>query len=151
MTDSALKVRITEDMKNAMRAQEKDKLQAIRLILAALKQKEVDERVTLTDQDVLAILDKMLKQRRDSLQQFEAAGREDLAAKERFEITIIQTYLPAALSDAEISALIKAAIASTGATSPQDMGKVMAIVKPQVQGRADMGAVSQKIKAALVS
>lgn len=149
MTESALKNRITEDMKNAMRAQAKDQLQAIRLILAAVKQKEVDERITLTDQDVLVILDKMLKQRRDSLQQFEAAGREDLAAKERFEIIVIQTYLPAALSEAEIDALIKAAIATTGATTPQDMGKVMAIIKPQVQGRADMGAVSQKIKAAL--
>jgi uncharacterized protein YqeY len=149
MTDSALKSRITEDMKNAMRAQAKDQLQAIRLILAALKQKEVDERITLTDQEVFAILDKMLKQRRDSLQQFEAAGREDLAAKERFEIGVIQTYLPAALSEAEIDVLIKTAISSTGASTPQDMGKVMAIIRPQVQGRADMGAVSQKIKAAL--
>ena len=149
MTDSALKSRITEDMKNAMRAQAKDTLQAIRLILAAIKQKEVDERVMVTDQDVLVILDKMLKQRRDSLQQFEAAGREDLAAKERFEITVIQAYLPAALNEVEIDILIKTAIATTSAATPQDMGKVMAIVKPQVQGRADMGAVSQKIKLAL--
>src|SRR3990167_8892616 len=107
MTDSALKIRITEDIKNAMRAQAKDKLLAIRLILAAVKQKEVDERVMVTDQDVLIILDKMLKQRRDSLQQFEAAGREDLATKERFEITVIQTYLPPALSETEIDTLIK--------------------------------------------
>ncbi len=149
MTDSALKSRITEDMKNAMRAQAKDTLQAIRLILAAIKQKEVDERVMVTDQDVLVILDKMLKQRRDSLQQFEAAGREDLAAKERFEITVIQAYLPAALNEVEIDILIKTAIATTSAATPQDMGKVRAIVKPQVQGRADMGAVSQKIKLAL--
>ncbi len=149
MTDSTLKIRITEDMKNAMRAQAKDTLQAIRLILAAVKQKEVDERVMVTDQDVLIILDKMLKQRRDSLQQFEAADREDLAAKERFEITVIQAYLPAALNEAEIDTLIKTAIATTNATTLQDMGKVMAIVKPQVQGRADMGAVSQTIKLAL--
>jgi uncharacterized protein YqeY len=149
MADSALKTRITNDMKEAMRAQAKLKLQTIRLITAAIKQKEVDERIELSDQDILIILDKMVKQRRDSVKQYEAAQREDLAAQERFEIELIQTYLPQALSDAEIEALIQAAIKNSGASNMQDMSKVMQILKPQVQGRADMGAISQKIKLAL--
>ncbi len=149
MADAALKLKITNDMKDAMRAQDKLKLQTIRLITAAIKQREVDERIELTDQDILVILDKMVKQRRDSVKQYEAAQREDLAAQERFEIELIQAYLPQALSDAEIEALIKAAIATSGAANMQDMSKVMQILKPQVQGRADMGAVSQKIKQAL--
>jgi hypothetical protein len=136
-------------MKEAMRAQAKLKLQTIRLITAAIKQKEVDERIELSDQDILIILDKMVKQRRDSVKQYEAAQREDLAAQERFEIELIQTYLPQALSDAEIEALIQAAIKNSGASNMQDMSKVMQILKPQVQGRADMGAISQKIKLAL--
>lgn len=146
MTTSAIKGQITEDMKNAMRAQDKERLATIRLILAALKQKEVDERIELTDEHVLAILDKMVKQRRESIAQFEAGGRPELAAKEADEIKIIQAYLPAQLSDAEISALIDAAIKESGASSAKDMGKVMAILKPKVQGRADVGAVSGKVK-----
>ena len=149
MADAALKTKITNDMKDAMRAQEKQKLQTIRLITAAIKQREVDERIELTDQDVLVILDKMVKQRRDSVKQYEAAQREDLAAQERFEIELIQGYLPQALTDAEIEALIKEAVKASGATNMQEMSKVMAILKPQVQGRADMGAVSQKIKQVL--
>jgi uncharacterized protein YqeY len=149
MADAALKVKIINDMKDAMRAQEKLKLQTIRLITAAIKQREVDERIELTDQDILVILDKMVKQRRDSLKQYEAANREDLAAQERFEIELIQNYLPQSLSEAELEVLIKEAIKATAAVNMQDMSKVMQILKPQVQGRADMGAVSQKIKHAL--
>ena len=149
MADAALKTKITNDMKDAMRAQEKQKLQTIRLITAAIKQREVDERIELTDQDILVILDKMVKQRRDSVKQYEAAQREDLAAQERFEIDLIQGYLPQALTDAEIEVLIKEAVKASGATNMQEMSKVMAILKPQVQGRADMGAVSQKIKQVL--
>lgn len=144
-----LKNRITEDMKQAMRDQNKPKLQAIRLITAAMKQKEVDERVELTDADVLAILDKMIKQRRESIRQYEAANRHDLAAQESFEIEIIQAYLPAQLSEAEIEALVVDALKTTGASTPHDMGKVMGLLKPKLQGRADMGIVSQKIKAKL--
>ena len=149
MADSALKIKIINDMKDAMRAQEKLKLQTIRLITAAIKQREVDERIELTDQDILVILDKMVKQRRDSVKQYEAAQREDLAAQEHFEIELIQGYLPQALSDAEIDLLIQNAIKASGAANMQEMSKVMQILKPQVQGRADMGAVSQKIKQAL--
>ncbi len=145
----SLKERIQEDMKNAMRARASERLGTIRLILAAIKQREVDERITLDDTQILAVLDKMLKQRRESITQFVNAGREDLAAKERNEITVIQDYMPAALSDAELDALIDAAIAESGAQAVKDMGKVMAIVRPQVQGRGDMSAVSARIKARL--
>ena len=149
MSEAALKQRITDDMKNAMRAKDKERLGVIRLILAAIKQKEVDERIELTDVDILAILDKMVKQRRDSINQFESADRGELAAQEKFEISIIQEYLPAQLSEAEIAALIDEAMAATGAQSMQEMGKVMGWLKPKLQGRADMGAVSQAIKAKL--
>lgn len=149
MADSALKQRITDDMKAAMRAKEKERLGVIRLILAAIKQREVDERIELDDTQVLAVLDKMIKQRRDSIDQYEKAGREELAAKERFEVDIIQSYMPAALSDAELDAIVKEVVAAVGASSMQDMGKVMAELKPKIQGRADMGQVSQKVKAAI--
>lgn len=144
-----LKTRIIDDMKQAMRDQAKAKLQAIRLITAAIKQKEVDERIELTDLDVLTILDKMLKQRRESIKQYEAANRQDLAAQESFEIEIIQAYLPQPLSETEIDALIDAAMTESNAESPQDMGKVMAILKPKLQGRADISSVSQKVKTRL--
>ena len=144
-----LKARITEDMKTAMRAKDTARLGAIRLLLAGIKQREVDERRELTDADVLAIIDKMVKQRRDSIAQFEAGKREDLAAVERAEIAVLEAYLPAKLADAEIDALIADAIAATGASGLAGMGKVMALVKPQVAGRADMGAVSARIKAKL--
>ncbi|MDN5923485.1 MAG: GatB/YqeY domain-containing protein [Xanthomonadales bacterium] len=145
----SLKQRLVEDMKAAMRAGEKPRLGVIRLILAAIKQIEVDERIELDDAQVLGVFARMLKQRRDSLTQFEAAGREDLAAQERFEIEVIQTYMPTPLSEAELDAMITAAISETGASSPRDMGKVMALVKTRSAGRADMAAVSQRIKAAL--
>ena len=141
-----LKDRVTEDMKTAMRAGEKERLATIRLILAAVKQREVDERITLDDSQVLAAIEKMIKQRREAIVQFEAGGRADLVAKETAEIGILQTYLPAQMSDAEIDALIAEAIASTGAASIKDMGKVMGAVKAKAQGRADMGAVSARIK-----
>jgi uncharacterized protein YqeY len=142
----ALKDRITEDMKNAMRAGEKERLATIRLILSAVKQREVDERITLDDSQVLAAIEKMIKQRKEAITQFEAGGRADLVAKETAEIAILQAYLPAQMSDAEIDALISEAIASTGAASIKDMGKVMGAVKAKAQGRADMGAVSARIK-----
>jgi uncharacterized protein len=142
----ALKERITEDMKSAMRAGEKERLATIRLALAAIKQREVDERITLDDTQVLAVLEKMIKQRREAIVQFEAGARADLVAKESAEIAVLQGYLPAQLGAAEIDALIAEAIAATGAASIKDMGKVMAAVKPKVQGRADMGAVSARIK-----
>jgi uncharacterized protein len=145
----SLKDRITEDMKSAMRAGEKDRLAAIRLILAAIKQREVDERIMLDDSQVLAVLEKMVKQRRESITQFQSGGREDLVAKESAELALLQTYLPAQLSDAEVDALIAEAIASTAATSVKDMGKVMGVVKAKAQGRADMGALSARIKAKL--
>jgi len=144
-----LKAQIQSDMKTAMKSGEKARLGVIRLILAAVKQREVDERIELDDSQVLAVLDKMLKQRRDSIQQFSAAGREDLANAERFEVEVIQTYLPAALSESELAALIDAAIAESGAAATSDMGKVMAILRPKVQGRADMAAVSARVKARL--
>jgi uncharacterized protein len=141
-----LKDRITEDMKNAMRAGEKERLATIRLILSAVKQREVDERITLDDSQVLAAIEKMIKQRKEAITQFEAGGRADLVAKETAEIAILQAYLPAQMSDAEIDALIAEAVASTGAASIKDMGKVMGVVKAKAQGRADMGAVSARIK-----
>jgi uncharacterized protein YqeY len=142
----SFKDRITEDMKTAMRAGEKERLATIRLILSAVKQREVDERITLDDSQVLAAIEKMIKQRKEAIVQFEAGGRADLVAKETAEIAILQTYLPAQMSDAEIDALIAEAIASTGAASIKDMGKVMGAVKAKAQGRADMGAVSARIK-----
>lgn len=144
-----LKQQLTEDMKTAMRGGDKHRLGVIRLMLAAIKQHEVDERVEQTDAMVLATLEKMLKQRRDSITQFEAAQREDLAAIERAEVTVIETYLPAKLNEAEIDALVDAAISDTGASSPRDMGKVVAAVKAKAAGRADMAVVSGKIKARL--
>jgi len=141
-----LKAQIIDDMKAAMKGGEKARLGVIRLITAAIKQREVDERIELDDEQVLVVLDKMVKQRRDSIKQYTDAGREDLAAVEQAEVEIIQTYLPAALSEDEISAIVEAAIAETGASSMADMGKVMGIVKPQVQGRGDMGAVSGIVK-----
>jgi uncharacterized protein YqeY len=149
MADSELKSRITDDMKTAMRAKEKERLGIIRLILAAIKQIEVDERIELDDTQVLAVLDKMIKQRRDSIEQFTNAGRDELADKERFEVETIQKYMPEALGDDELDAMIKDIVAAVGASSMQDMGKVMAELKPKVQGRADMGKVSQKVKAAI--
>lgn len=143
--------RINEDMKTALRARDQQKLNAIRLMLAEIRQREIDTRTSLDDTDVLAILDKMLKQRRESIAQFEAAERDDLAAKERFEINVIQGYLPAPLCDAEIERLIAAAVAETGATAARDMGKVMAHLKPQVQGRADMKAISARVKTRLTA
>jgi len=148
MSDS-LKQRIDADMKAAMRAKDRERLGTVRLILAAIKQREVDERITLDDTQVLAVLDKMAKQRRDSIAQYEGADRQDLADKEQRELEIIQDYMPQPLSAAEIAALIDAAVASTGAGGMQDMGKVMGVLKPQVQGRADMGAVSAAVKARL--
>ena len=142
----ALKDRLTEDMKSAMRAGEKERLATIRLALAAIKQREVDERISLDDTQVLAVLEKMIKQRREAITQFAAGKRPDLVAKENSEIVVIQAYLPAQLGEAELDTLIGEAIAASGATSVKDMGKVMAAVKPKVQGRADMGAVSARIK-----
>ena len=144
-----LKERITEDMKNAMRAGDKERLGTIRLALAGIKQREVDERIALDDTQVLAVLEKMIKQRKEAITQFQAGGRADLVAKESAEITVLEAYLPARLSDAELDALIASAIAATGAASPKDMGKVIAAVKAQAQGRADMGVVSARVKAKL--
>ena len=146
---TTLKERITEDMKAAMRAAEKERLSTIRMVQAAIKQREVDERIVLDDAQVIAVLEKMVKQRRESVVAFEQGGRQDLADKEQAEIVLLQSYLPAQLSDAEIDALIKEAVAATGAASVKDMGKVMAAVKAKAAGRADMGAVSARIKAAL--
>ena len=144
-----LKQQLTDDMKTAMRGGDKHRLGVVRLILAAIKQREVDERIELDDTQVLAVLEKMLKQRKDSVSQYSAAGREDLADVERAEMVIIEAYLPAKLSDTEIEALITAAIAETGASTARDMGKVVAIVKTKTAGRADMGQVSARIKAQL--
>jgi hypothetical protein len=141
-----LKERITEDMKSAMRAGEKERLGTIRLVLAAIKQREVDERISLDDTQVLAVLEKMVKQRKEAITQFESGGRADLVAKEQSELGVLQAYLPAQMSDAELDALIAEAIASSGAASVKDMGKVMAVVKPKAQGRADMGEVSARIR-----
>lgn len=147
----SLKDQITEDMKSAMRAKEAAKLGTIRLITAAMKQKEVDERVELTDAMVQAIIDKMIKQRKDSISQFEAGGRQDLADIEKAELAILSAYMPAGMSDAEVQAEVVVAIAESGAVGPQDMGKVMAILKPKLAGRADMTAVSALVKAGLTS
>jgi len=149
MSEESLKQRVDADMKAALRAKEKERLGAVRLILAAIKQREVDERITLDDTQVLAVLDKMAKQRRDSIAQFQAAGRQDLVDKEQFELDVIQTYMPQPLGEAEVAALIEAAMAETGASGMADMGKVMGLLKPKVQGRADMGAVSKAVKARL--
>lgn len=149
MSTGSIKNTIDESMKAAMRAQEKQRLAAIRLILAAFKQKEVDERITITDDIALQIMDKMVKQRRDSIKQFEVAKRQDLIDQEQFEVSIIQEFMPAALSVDEVQQIIAAAIKETGATSAKDMGQVMAIIKPQLQGRADMGEVSKTIKSLL--
>jgi len=143
------KQQLTEDMKAAMRGGDKHKLGVVRLILAAIKQREVDERIELDDAQVLAVLEKMVKQRKDSISQYEAAAREDLAEVERAEMAVIETYLPAKLSDAELDALIDAAIAETGASSARDMGKVVGVVKAKAAGRADMGVASARIKARL--
>jgi uncharacterized protein YqeY len=145
----SLKARITEDMKAAMRAGEKDRLSCIRMLQAGIKQREVDERIELGDAEVLAVIDKMIKQRKESIAQFEAGNRADLVAKESAEIAVLTAYLPAQLGDAELATLIREAVASTGASSMKDMGKVMAVLKPKVQGRTDMGALSARIKSAL--
>jgi len=143
---SALKAAITEDMKNAMRAKDAARLSTIRLLLAAIKQREVDERIVLTDSDVLAIVDKMIKQRCDSITQFEAGNRPDLAAIEQAEIDVLKAYLPQALSEAEVDAMIADAITTTGAVGMAGIGKVMAVLKPRLAGRADLGATSAKVK-----
>jgi uncharacterized protein YqeY len=146
-----LKDKLIDDMKTAMKSGDKERLGVIRLINAAIKQREVDERVMLDDTQVLAVLEKALKQRRDSVSQFQAAGRTDLADKETYEIGVVQSYLPAQLSAAEVDAFIAAAIAETGAAGPKDMGKVMGLVKPKVAGRADMGKLSELVKAKLAA
>jgi uncharacterized protein len=141
-----LKDRITEDMKTAMRAGEKERLATVRLALAAIKQREVDERIVLDDSQILGVLEKMIKQRREAIVQFQSGGRADLVARENSEIAVLQQYLPAQLSEAEVDAMIAEAISASGATSIKDMGKVVALVKPKAAGRADMGAVSARIK-----
>ena len=145
----SLKSRINEDMKAAMKAREAERLGAIRLLLAAIKQKEVDERKDLDDAAVLAVIDKMLKQRRDSISQFEQAGRQDLVDKEKFEVGILLAYMPQPMSEAEIEAAVAQAVAEAGAKGPQDMGRVMGLLKPRLAGRADMGRVSALVKAKL--
>jgi len=145
----SLKDRINDDMKAAMRARETERLGTIRLLLAAIKQREVDERIVLDDAAITAVIDKMIKQRKDSISQFAAAGRTDLVDKESAELTILAAYMPEQLSDAEIAAEVQAAVTQTGAAGPQDMGKVMGILKPKLAGRADMTAVSGLVKAAL--
>ena len=145
----SLKAKITEDMKAAMRAKETARLSTIRMLLAAIKQREVDERIELTDVDVLSIIDKMIKQRRDSIAQFEAGKREDLAAAERAEVAVLGAYLPKQMSETEIDAAVAEAIAATGAAGPAGIGKVMALVKPKLAGRADMAVVASRIKAKL--
>jgi uncharacterized protein YqeY len=149
MADQTLKKSLTDAMKIAMRAKDKATLNAVRLILAEIKRIEVDERIDVDDARVIAVLDKMCKQRRDSISQYENAGREDLAAQEHFEMSVIQAYMPTPLSNDELECLIKEAISTSGAEAVKDMGKVVALLKPKVQGRADMGAVSKKIKALL--
>ncbi len=146
---SALKSRITDDMKAAMRAKDAPRLGAVRLLLAAMKQKEVDERVELTDADIVAIIDKMIKQRRESIAQYEKGGRRDLAEGEKFEISVLQSYMPQALSDTEVEAAVAEAVQSTGAKAMSDMGKVMATLRPKLAGRADMAKVSSLVKAKL--
>ncbi|CBW74509.1 GatB/Yqey domain protein [Mycetohabitans rhizoxinica HKI 454] len=145
----SLKDRINDDMKAAMRARDSERLATIRLLLAALKQREVDERTTLDDTAIVTVVDKLIKQRKDSISQFQSAGREDLVAKESAELVVLQQYMPAQLSDADVAAQVQGAIAQTGAAGPQDMGKVMALLKGRLAGRADMTAVSAQVKAAL--
>ncbi|WP_454722221.1 MULTISPECIES: GatB/YqeY domain-containing protein [Cupriavidus] len=145
----SLKARISDDMKAAMRARESERLGTIRLLLAAIKQREVDERIELDDAAVQAVIDKLIKQRKDSISQFQQAGRTDLADKESAEVEVLKVYMPAALSDAEVAAEVQKAVAESGAAGPQDMGKVMAVLKPRLAGRADMTAVSGLVKAAL--
>ncbi|HEX3063050.1 MAG TPA: GatB/YqeY domain-containing protein [Usitatibacter sp.] len=145
----ALREQLNEDIKAAMKAREADKLAALRLMLAAVKQREVDERITLDDAGVVSVVEKMIKQRKDSISQYEKAARQDLADREKYEISVIEGYLPKQLSQSEVDAVIAEAITSTGAKSPADMGKVMGIVKPKLAGRADMGKVSGLVKAKL--
>jgi uncharacterized protein YqeY len=145
----SLKDQITDDMKAAMRAKESERLATIRLLLAEIKRKEVDERIELDDAQVQAVVDKMIKQRRDSITQFESGGRQDLADKEKSELAVLTAYMPAALSEEEVAAEVRAAIGASGATGPQDMGKVMAVLKPKLAGRADMTAVSALVKKTL--
>ena len=144
-----LKETLSEDMKSAMRAKDSEKLATIRLINAAIKQREVDERIELGDDQVLSVIEKMIKQRKDSITQFEAGGRQDLADKEKSEITVLAAYMPAQMSEAEVQAEVATAVTQVGASGPQDMGKVMAVLKPKLAGRADMTAVSALVKAAL--
>jgi uncharacterized protein len=144
-----LRQQITEDMKSAMRAGDAGRRDAIRLLQAALKQREVDERIELDDAAVIAVIEKMLKQRRDSIAQYEAAHRQDLADAEKFGVSVLQGYMPAALSDAEVDAIVAEAVSTAGAKGPQDMGKVMAMIKPRLSGRADMGKVSALVRARL--
>jgi uncharacterized protein YqeY len=150
-TAMSLKARIGDDLKDAMRAGDARRRDALRLLTAALKQKEVDERKTLADADVVAVIDKMIKQRRDAIAQFEQGGRQDLADKEKFELSVLQAYMPQALSENDIAAAVAAAIAETGARGPADMGKVMAALKPRLAGRADMARVSAAVKAKLAA
>jgi uncharacterized protein YqeY len=145
----SLKDQITDDMKTAMRAKDSERLQTIRLILADIKRKEVDERIELNDAQVTAVVEKMIKQRKDSITQFESGGRQDLADKEKAELAVLAAYMPAGLSDEEVAAEVAAAVAASGAAGAQDMGKVMAILKPKLAGRADMTAVSAQVKKAL--
>src|ERR1700674_4715233 len=145
----ALRERLNEEMKAAMKAREQEKLGALRLLLAAVKQREVDERITLDDAGVVAVVEKMIKQRRDSISQYEKGARQDLADKEKFEISVLERYLPQQLSQAEIESIVAEAVAATGAKSAADMGKVMGVVKPKLAGRADMGKVSALVKAKL--
>ncbi len=145
----SLKQQISDDMKAAMRAKDAARLGAIRLLLAAMKQREVDERIELSDTDVISIIDKMIKQRRESISQFEAAGRQELAEGEKFEIGVLQAYMPQQMTEAEVASAVDEAVASSGAKSPQEMGKVIALLKPQLAGRADMGKVSALVKARL--
>lgn len=144
-----LRIRITDDMKTAMKSGQKDRLAALRLLLAAMKQKEVDERIELDDAAVVAVIEKMLKQRKDSITQFEAAKRQDLADAEKFEVEVLSVYMPQTMSEDEVAAIVAAAVIESGATSPADMGKVMAIAKPKLAGRADMGLVSKLVKSKL--
>ena len=145
----ALREKLNEDMKAAMKAREAEKLGALRLLLAAVKQREVDERITLDDAGVVSVVEKMIKQRKDSISQFEKGARQDLADKEKFEVAVLEAYLPQQLAQSEIDAIVSEAVAATGAKSPADMGKVMGVVKPKLAGRADMGKVSALVKAKL--
>ncbi len=151
MLGSPLRQRVEQDMKDALRARDRRRLGTIRLVLSALKQREIDERIRLDDAQVIVVLDRMIKQRRDSVAQYEAAGRQDLADQESYEIGVIREYLPPALEEAEIDTLIEEAIAATGAAGPREMGKVMGYLKPRMQGRADLGAVSARVKVRLAA